>query len=240
MTVVLLWDIDGTLLSTARAGVIALERAALEVAGRPIDLTRMRTAGLTDGQIGRRILDELGAEADVEAFLAAYERELPAVLGLRAGRVLPGVREVLEDLSGDAAVLSLLLTGNTEAGAAAKLAHYGLAGFFGRGGAFCVDGGERAEIAARAVARAGTAFAPDRAFVIGDTKHDVACALAVGVRCLAVATGGASVPELWAAGAWRVVEELPPPAEFRALVGLPRRTRRFAPRRTAGAPHRAA
>jgi phosphoglycolate phosphatase len=222
VTVVLLWDIDGTLLSTARAGILALERAALERTGVAVDLSDMPTAGLTDGQIARRILDSVDAPADVAGFLEAYERELPGVLGLKQGRVMPGVLAILDDLAGDPSVLSLLLTGNTEGGAAAKLAHYGLAGYFGRGGAFCVDGGERAEIAARAVVLAGEAFAPERTFVVGDTVHDVACARAVGVRCLAVATGGATAAELAAAGAWRVLDRLPGPDEFRALVGVAR------------------
>ena len=223
---VLLWDIDGTLLSTARAGVVALERAALELTGRRPDLATLRSAGLTDGQLAARILEALDAPAgagEIAAFLAAYERELPGVLGLRKGHVMPGVREVLEDLEGDPAVLSLLLTGNTEAGAHAKLAHYGLARHFGHGGAFCVDDGARAGIAARAIARAeahhGAAIEPERTLVIGDTAHDVDCARAVGVRCLAVATGGATAAELEAAGAWTVVDRLPAPPAFRALIG---------------------
>lgn len=223
MTVVLLWDIDGTLLSTARGGVRALELAAREVSGADADLSTMKTAGLTDGQIAAMILRAQGVDAGADAvqrFLRAYERELPAALGTRQGTVMPGVEAILADLADEPSVRSLLLTGNTEAGAAAKLAHYGLARHFGGGGAFCVDGSARASIAARAVERAGDGFDADRALVIGDTVHDVDCATAIGVRCLGVGTGGGTVPELEAAGAWRALERLPEPPAFRTLIGL--------------------
>jgi len=57
-------------------------------------------------------------------------------------------------------------------------------------------------------------------FVIGDTPHDIECANAIGVRTIAVATGGYSVEELRAHHPWQLFEELPPPDEFLRLVGL--------------------
>lgn len=216
MTVALLWDIDGTLLSTGRAGIRAWELAAEEVTGAPHDLSSMPTAGLTDGQIAARILDAQEADpGQLDRFLRAYERELPAALHTRVGEVMPGVVDILSDLEDEPDVISLLLTGNTEAGGRAKLAHYGLDRFFARGGAFCVDGSARSTIAERALASLGGG---QRAFVIGDTIHDVECARAVGVPCLAVATGGGTAEELSEAGAWRVVDRLPAPAAFRQLI----------------------
>ncbi|MEJ7891583.1 MAG: HAD hydrolase-like protein [Solirubrobacteraceae bacterium] len=223
MTVVLLWDIDGTLLSTSRGGVRALELAAREVSGADADLSKMHTAGLTDGQIAGRILEAQGVDAGAEAvqrFLRVYERELPAALGTRQGKVMPGVDAILDELDSDAGVRSLLLTGNTEAGAGAKLAHYGLTRYFDEGGAFCVDGAARATIAERAVEHSGPGFETDRALVIGDTVHDVECARAIGVRCLGVGTGGGTVAELEDAGAWKALEQLPEPSAFRTLIGL--------------------
>jgi phosphoglycolate phosphatase-like HAD superfamily hydrolase len=57
-------------------------------------------------------------------------------------------------------------------------------------------------------------------YVIGDTPHDVRCGHAVGARTIAVASGAHSTHELADAGAWRVLERLPEPAAFRALVGV--------------------
>jgi phosphoglycolate phosphatase-like HAD superfamily hydrolase len=225
--VVLLWDIDGTLLSTARAGVFALEDAAREVLGVEVDLQEMHTSGLTDAQIAELILDgRTGGAPEVGRFLDLYGAALPRHLPRRQGAVMPGVRDVLEDLAGDHGVLSLLLTGNIEAGARAKLAHYGLADLISDG-AFCRGLGERAEIARAALelAKERIGAAPDKArtFVLGDTPRDVECASALGLLSIGIATGEYGVDELAASGAWRVLERLPAPPEFRALVGLPAR-----------------
>lgn len=226
MTVVLLWDIDGTLLLTARAGVFALEAAAERVAGRPVDLQAMHTSGMTDAEIAQVVLRDLAARDAPDAvaeFLETYAAALPEHLPRRQGRVLPGVVEILKDLAAERGVLSLLLTGNVRAGADAKLTHYGLAGHFDDG-AFCEGPGPRAEIARRALAlaaeRLGSAPDPARCFVIGDTPADVACADAIGVRAIGVASGEWTARQLLDAGAWRAYAELPAPAEFRRLVGL--------------------
>ena len=156
MTRVLFWDIDGTLLTTARAGVFALEEAARAVIGHDVDFAALKTAGLTDWQVAELALRTAGAdpsEETVRRFLDIYEAHLPDRLHLRAGEVMHGVVPILEDLHGRDDVLSLLLTGNTEPGARAKLGHYGLSHWFD-GGAFCADAGDRATIARRAVALA--------------------------------------------------------------------------------------
>ncbi|OAI40154.1 hypothetical protein AYO39_02000 [Actinobacteria bacterium SCGC AG-212-D09] len=225
--VVLLWDLDGTLLTTARAGVFALEEAAEAVLGTEVDLQDMHTSGLTDAQIAELILDGRGeGPADVDRFLELYGGALPRHLPRRRGHVMPGVREVLEDLDGDDRVLSLLLTGNIRAGAEAKLRHYGLADLIDDG-AFCAGPGERTLIARAAVEEAerrlGAAPDPDRTYVIGDTPRDIECALALGLRSIGVATGQYGVDELEQAGAWRAFHRLPAPAELRALVGVPAR-----------------
>ncbi len=223
--VALFWDLDGTLLSTARAGVFAIEAAVREVYGREPDITELRTAGLTDASIAALLIEQLGEPADEESvskFLRVYERELPRCLPMREGYVMPNVREILDDLAGRDDVLNLLLTGNTRAGAHAKLTHYGLIDRLDEG-AFCVGPGERAEIARAAVELAagffgaGVDFTP---YVIGDTTHDVACGKAVGARTIAVATGPIPLDDLAPSGPWKLLAELPPPEQFRALISL--------------------
>jgi phosphoglycolate phosphatase len=226
VTQALLWDIDGTLLSTARAGVFALEEATREVCGRDLDLGGMHTSGLTDGEIAAAVIKDCGQEPtgdSVARFLRAYERHLPERLGRRRGQVLPGVVEVLEHLRDRPDVISLLLTGNTAAGARAKLAHYGLARHFD-GGVFCIDWEDRLSIARRAVAlvteRAGAPLPPESLVVIGDTPADVRCGLVIGARTLAVASGAYTRVQLEEAGAWLVVDELPTPEEFERRIGI--------------------
>ena len=219
---VLFWDIDGTLLTTAKAGVFAWEDAVRELTGREFELVRMRIAGLTDYQIAQRTFETLGIETDeafLHRFVDRYGELLPSSLPRKNGRVLPNVREILEHLQDQPDVRSYLLTGNTRAGARAKLTHYDLIHFF-PDGAFAEDTGDRASIARRAIelARRGGAIAEDRVFVIGDTPHDIDCAAAIRARTIAVATGGYTVEELEAHRPWRVLNELPPPDEFVRLI----------------------
>jgi phosphoglycolate phosphatase-like HAD superfamily hydrolase len=223
-TTVLLWDIDGTLLTTKRAGVFALEEAARDVCGVSPDFATLKTAGLTDHEVAMVALDAAGVEATPElasAFLRSYEAYLPDRLGLRDGGALPGVIEILEHLKDRPDVLSLLLTGNTSAGAAAKLSHFGLAGYFSDG-AFCMDGDNRAQIAHRALAlAAGLAsepIDPDRLFVIGDTPHDIRCGKEIGARTVAVASGGYEAAELERERPWLILEQLPEPKRFAELT----------------------
>jgi phosphoglycolate phosphatase len=224
VTRTLFWDIDGTLLSTARAGVFALEEAAREVCGSDADLQALRTAGLTDSEVAARAIESLGLTAEpqlVSAFLRAYERHLPDRLHWRRGGVLGGVRAILDDLRDDPEITSLLLTGNTPAGARAKLEHYGLCDDFD-GGAFCADGDDRETIARRALTvaaeHAGEPVAGKDIVVIGDTPHDVRCGRAIAAATLAVASGSFTVDELRAAGATAAIEQLPDPAGFRELL----------------------
>jgi phosphoglycolate phosphatase len=224
MTYALFWDIDGTLLSTARAGVFALEQAALEVCGTRPDLAGLKTAGLTDGEVAALTIEHCEAEASPELvrdFLARYERHLPDRLHLRQGSLMPGAREILEDLAPRDEFACMLLTGNTPAGGRAKLAHYGIDGFF-QGGAFCEDGEGRDAIARRARDEAarlhGGELDPDRFYVIGDTPHDVRCGKGVGARTIAVASGQYGLEELEGCEPWQALERLPHPGDFVELL----------------------
>lgn len=220
--IVLFWDIDGTLLTTGKAGVPAWDAAVREVTGRDFDLASIRIAGLTDYQIAAHTFILLGLEPDdagIRRMVRRYEELLPVSLPLKKGTVLPNVRDILEDLQDRVDVRSYLLTGNTRGGGRAKLTHYGLTHFF-PDGAFAEDAGDRATIAARALELAKRAgpVEDEAVFVIGDTPHDIHCANAIGARTIAVATGGYTVEELTAHRPWRVFAELPPAGEFIALI----------------------
>jgi phosphoglycolate phosphatase len=222
--ILLFWDIDGTLLTTGRAGIIAWEDACREVTRRTLDFQQLKTDGLTDHQVAMAIMEQARHTAtadDLRQMVRCYEGRLPERLHERQGRVLEGVREALEHFRAHRPdIHSMLLTGNTEAGARAKLTHYGLAEFF-EGGAFSIDAGPRAAVATRAMQTVRRNFPnihPRHVFVIGDTPHDIDCAKAIGARAIAVATGVYSAADLRAHGAWRVCDRVPPPHEFTALI----------------------
>lgn len=224
---VVCWDIDGTLLTTRRAGMVAWQRAVEELLPAAPDVRQMKTAGLTDTEIAATLAGTAGAAAaaaTAERLLRRYEAHLPACLPLRTGSVLPGVKAVLEHLRSLPDVRSILLTGNTRAGAAAKLSHYGLAHFFADG-AFadnCATRTEVAHVARQMLARAP--HEPPALFVVGDTPHDIHCGRAIDAATIAVATGEYSEAQLAAHGASIVLPCLPEPAAFvRILDDLGRR-----------------
>ena len=225
---VLFWDIDGTLLTTAKGGMFAWDDGVKEITGKDFQLQTLRVPGMTDYQIAAKTCELLGLDASeslVERLVRRYEELLPTSLPRRTGHVLKNVREVLEQLRARPDVQSYLLTGNTRGGAKAKLKHYGLVDFFPEG-AFAEDTRARATIAQRALelARRSGHLAEQDMFVIGDTPHDIECANAIGVRTIAVATGGYSVEELREHHPWQLFAELPPPEEFLRLVGVSSRT----------------
>ena len=226
---IIFWDVDLTLLSTARAGVFALEDAAREVLGADPDYSELHTAGLTDSQIARMLIERHGVVETPElvgAFLRVYEAQLPRRLPERQGRVLDGVSEILDDLRERPGVHSLLLTGNTRAGARAKLSHYGLDHYF-EDGAFCLDMDDRDAIARRALdVAAETVGAPpvlERTFVIGDTAHDIAAGRAIGAHTIGIASGVVPAAELKRHQPWVVWESLPAPERFAEVLSLPPR-----------------
>jgi phosphoglycolate phosphatase-like HAD superfamily hydrolase len=218
VTLVLFWDIDGTLLTTGRAGILAWEGATAALLGHAVDFATLETAGLTDVEIGAGILRRFGLDpARLPELVRAYEARLPESLAERRGQVLPGVREILDSLRGDPGVHALLLTGNTEAGGRAKLRHYGLDRYFAHG-AFADGAPDRLAIARRALDLArdllGGRLALERTYVIGDTPHDVRCAREIGARAVAVASGSYSTAELARHAPWWVLDALPPPGLF--------------------------
>tara|TARA_B100000959_G_scaffold287345_1_gene371307 strand:+ start:2709 stop:3401 length:693 start_codon:yes stop_codon:yes gene_type:complete len=221
LTVALFWDIDGTLLSTARAGVFAWEGAIREVLGSDRSLDSFPTAGMTDAEIATKLAEECGAGLDrIVPVLRRYEELLPSCLPMRTGHVLPNVTKILDDIKNLPGVASILLTGNTAIGAQAKLTHYGLSGYFD-GGAFSRHGDDRATIARRALDLARSRHGDIRAedtYVIGDTPKDIACGKVINARTVAVATGVYTLDELVEYDPWWAIEQLPEPDEFFSKV----------------------
>lgn len=240
---ILLWDIDGTLVSTGGAGMRALARAVQ--AGSPAAevLSRMRLGGMTDRAIARTLCaairhrsdpslpveDHAKAVVDPEIddvltrYLACLKETLATVDGYQ---VLPGVHEALERLGARPEVVHALATGNVEEGARLKLDHGNLWRWF-RFGGFGSDAEDRADIL-RAAHRKAEAHlqrsCPVEAFVvIGDTPRDIAAAHRVGMACVAVATGGYDRHELAEHGPDALLDSLLQPGADQLILDARRR-----------------
>jgi phosphoglycolate phosphatase len=195
--VLLLFDVDGTLLLKATAAhAEAVHEALREVYGvGDLSAVRVEAAGRTDYEIARAICLQLGLTAERFdagrqefriACVAAYARLCPEDL---SEFVAPGVTDVLEALAARDGTRLALLTGNLEPIARLKIRRAGLGRFFEPGqGGFGSDHEDRTELPAIARRRAGH-YPRAKTVVIGDTPRDIACARADGVRCIAVATG---------------------------------------------------
>jgi phosphoglycolate phosphatase len=205
----LLFDLDGTLVSTGGAGLRALDRAFEKLHRLPKAMKGVTPAGKTDPLIVREVfekkLERRATDAEVaeacEAYLSFLAEEMRTAAA-QGYRVIEGVRDLLEDLRGRPDLLLALGTGNLERGARIKLEPSGLNMYFPFGG-FGSDAEVRADVLRaghrRAEARAGRAIPPTDVYVIGDTILDVQAGKAIGAVTVAVACGHGKCDELKAA-----------------------------------------
>jgi len=197
----LLFDIDGTLITGGGCGERSLRLAVRDTFGVDDDLHDIEIAGRTDTGIARQLLRKHGraeTDAGISELLGNYLRHLPVLLRTTQGRVLPGVEALLALLAPRSDVVLGLLTGNLARGAEHKLSRFGVWKYFGFG-AFADDHHERDRLGPFALARArdrGHEIALSRTFVIGDTEHDSSCARAIGAKAVAVATGNSRADHL--------------------------------------------
>ena len=227
MPKVLLFDIDGTLVLTGRAGVRAMNRACEQVIGHSNALDGVAVAGRTDSIILHDALRAIGHEMDEDLFARLRDayvtllREEILLPGEGTKAVLPGVAGLLDALRARPDVFLALLTGNFEVGARIKLEHFDLWRYF-KCGAFGDDAADRNALVPFALDRARAcgldAIAPEDVFVVGDTPHDVACARAVGAVPVGVATGSFSVADLRGSGADIVFPDLGDAAAFMRVI----------------------
>ena len=198
-----LFDIDGTLISDGGASREAFAAALLEVFEYRGDLRRYDFSGRTDPQIAHMVLRDAGwkeSEIDArarqlwDAYVAGLEKHERSRV-----RELPGVRPLLDALRSDARVTLALLTGNIERGARLKLSGPAFNEYFPFG-AFGSDSAKREELPPIAIARAekftGRRFQRRDVIIIGDSIYDVRCGVPHSVTTIAIASGKTSAETL--------------------------------------------
>jgi phosphoglycolate phosphatase-like HAD superfamily hydrolase len=222
-----LFDVDGTILSASGAGRRALERALRDVFGTAGPIDRYDFRGGTDPQIIRDLLGAAGFDpaaigAGEARLFTRYVEHLEAEVG--AGErvsLYPGVAALVEALAGHTGCVVGLLTGNIEPGARIKLRPTGLWPRF-RVGAYGSDHPDRRRLPAVAARRAadlvGRGFQGSDTVIIGDTPRDIDCARAFGAAVVAVATGTYSVSELGAHGPDHVLADLADTARVMSAI----------------------
>ena len=221
-----LFDIDGTLLLTGGAGVVALDQVFSTHYGLTQAMGGVNAGGKTDPLIIAEIFEShLGRQPTDEEIAHVLDAYVPllrqAVLASTDYRLMPAVYETLDFLAADAAVCLALATGNIRLAAQVKLERAGLWERFVCGGFGC-DSADRAALVARAIERAcahtSVSYAREEIIVVGDTPRDVHAARACGVRVLAVATGSVSR---------EVLADERPDAVFDTLAELPEWHQRY-------------
>ena len=223
----ILFDIDGTLVLTGRAGMRAMNRAVGDLVQGENPMDGVQFAGRTDWSILDDILKKHGHEMDAAMMdelrtryvtHLAEEIQLP---GTGVKDVMPGIRELLHALHEKEDVSLALLTGNFIDGARIKLEYFDLWKYF-KCGAFGDDAHSRNDLVPIARTRALECGLPDveshRILVVGDTPNDIECALVAGATPVGVATGGYSTQELRDCGAKIVFEDLSDTDAFLRLL----------------------
>lgn len=225
--ILVLWDVDHTLIETRGVGFEIYKRAFPAATGRPLN-TLAQISGRTELDIMRETLRANGIEPTDEsvtklatALINGYEdaREELAT----TGRALPGAAATLEQLAAQPHVHQAVLTGNLRDVARIKLEVFGLDTWLDlEASAYGDDHSERTKLVAiaqtRASQRTGTTFDNPHTILIGDTPKDIHAGLTAGVQVIAVASGKSNTEELRAAGATIIIDNLKDPEHITQLV----------------------
>ncbi len=207
-----LFDIDGTLITTGGAGGRSWARAFRQLFDRETDITRFSEVGMTDPDVARQTFTgTMGREPtddELAQLIMGYLRHLPGeVHGSEGYRIFDGVEDMLRGLADSGAVLGLV-TGNIEGAARIKMERSHLNRYFAFGG-YGTDSRDRAQLTRAAIDRAemlhGHDIDPASIMVVGDTPRDIAAAKAVGAVSVCVANGEYSVAQLRESGADHVL-----------------------------------
>ncbi len=225
----LLFDIDGTLLLSKGIPRTAFLKVLKNHFPRISDKTTVKFSGMTDPQIIKQLLQANGDSTQVSnRLLQTLFKEFAAELSQRLNAenppdVLPGVTALLDRLQTLPNCYLGLVTGNIMAGARIKLLAAGLYHYFPLGG-FGSDHENRNLLPPIALKRAelyyNKSFRQDDIWIIGDSIHDVRCAKANGLNCLALTTGFTPEASLLAEKPDFLLQNLNDTAEILSIIGF--------------------
>jgi phosphoglycolate phosphatase-like HAD superfamily hydrolase len=237
-----LWDVDGTLIDNGGVSKLAYARGFEALTGRAPS-EPVITDGRTDPAIFRSLLTRHGITVTDELLARVPEVMSEALTSLvpqlrERGRAMPGALDAIAALAMERGVIQSLLTGNIAPNGHTKVATFGIgAGLDVEVGGYGSDHEERSELVAAALhktqMRYGLVIPPARVVLIGDTPRDVEAARRSGSYAIGVATGRFDTVRLLDEGADRVLTDL---RDTDALVAAVRaaRPRPAAPRRSPG------
>jgi phosphoglycolate phosphatase len=211
----ILFDIDGTLITTGGASAVAWCRAFTDLYEIPANVSEFTDPGMTDPEVGRltftAVIGHDPTPRELAQVMATRLAQLPAAVAESAGyRVLPGVAQLLPSLVQRGYLLGLT-TGLVESAAHIKLARGDLNKYFHVGG-YGSDSPDRIELTRLGIQRAGvvlgTPVDPHQVWVVGDTPLDIAAAHGAGAVAIGVASGVYTTDALRDAGADHVLSAL--------------------------------
>ncbi|MFJ9961265.1 HAD family hydrolase [Streptomyces avermitilis] len=218
--ILVLWDIDRTLLYVGDIDRQVYRETFAEIVGRPAEHLPARGTGVTMPLAIRSLLLDNGVpEADVPSLVPRMVELLPQRLAAHAddlreqGVLLPGAVDALKAVHAQPGCVPTVVTGNLKPNALLKLQAFDLAGFLDTEvGGYSSDNGHRPALVAvaqeRAQAKYGTAFTGSNTVIIGDSLEDVRTGLEGGAPVIGVASGKTSADELRSAGADAVLGSL--------------------------------
>lgn len=204
----ILFDIDGTLLHTQGAGRESTRDAMLDVFGTASTIETHTFGGKTDWYTLIELLTDHGFDADsIKARMPQYEQQialhLARTIAHRHAEPKPGAMHAVQALRQREDVLLGVVTGNVSTTAPIKLQAAGFDPAWFPVGAYGSEAIERDDLPPlalqRAIAYSGWNLTPSDVVIIGDTVADIQCARALGARVIAVSTGHSTVEALQAA-----------------------------------------
>lgn len=224
----LLWDVDGTLITTGGAGKDAMVKVIMDYYFLDsFDFDRS-LAGRTDSDIIKNTIIRLRGRfiaPEAAGLLIRYHMQLPKELPLHQGRIMKNVEKTLQYFqSHESTYRNCLLTGNTKLGAKIKLDYYALSQYFDFNhsvfGELAEERTELAKIAWQRLYFANQKLKPTDLIFIGDTPNDVRCAKAIGAPCIIVLDGSSYKKEDFAGYMpWKFLDSLPDdPQELETLL----------------------
>lgn len=218
--ILVLWDIDRTLLYVGDTDRLVYREVFREVVGRDAERLPERGTGVTMPLAVRELLTANEVpDTETEQFARQIVDRLPACLERhrdelrRNGQLMPGAVAALAAVHQSALLVPTVLTGNLQASAEVKLSAFSLMKYVDTAvGAFASDAAHRPSLVAvaqqRSAAAYGHPFGPENTVIIGDSLQDVRTGREGGARVIGIASGTTSAQQLTAAGADRVMLSL--------------------------------